>query len=82
MERYYPRVIHRKDALRLLSDHHPHRLRLWKFSTGEILLYPRAVRIGAHQRGGMVRVQLQPSGEIRTFHEFCLFEIDDILIHF
>lgn len=82
MERYYPKVIQRQDAIRLLSDGQPHRLKLWKLSTGEILLYPRACRIGRHTRGAMIRVQLHPSGEIRAFHEFCLFEIDDILIHF
>lgn len=82
MTRYYPKIISRTEALRMLADGEPHRLRLWKLSTGEILLYPRATRIGRHTRGGMQRVLLRPSGEIRSFHEFCLFEIDDILIHF
>lgn len=82
MLRYYPKLIQRTEALRLLSDHQYHRLRVWKKSTGEILLYPRAKRIGAHIRGAQIRVQLHPSGEIRQFSEFCLFEIDDILVHF
>lgn len=82
MDRYYPKVIQRVEALRLLSDHDFHRLKVWKKSTGDILLYPRARQIGKHTRGAQIRVQLHPSGEIRQFSEFCLFEIDDILIHF
>lgn len=77
----YPKVIHRLDALSLLSDGLPHRLRVWKLSTGEVLLYPRAVRLGRHTRGGKLRVRLHPSGAIRALRECCLFEIDDMKIY-
>ena len=76
-----PIVIHRKEALRLLEDRQPHRLRLWKLSTGDILLYPQATCIGGFKRGGTHRVRLFPSGEIREFRDITLFEIDDMKIY-
>ena len=48
--------------------------------TGEILLYPRAIYIGSHTNGRMTRVRLFPSGEIREFNNFLLFEIDDMQV--
>ena len=68
--------IHLNQALRLLRDERPHRLRLWKISTGDILTYPSAVAIGHHTRGALQRVRLSGSGEIRAFRVRCLFEID------
>ncbi len=74
------RSIHRLDALHLLKDGEPHKLRLWKLSTGDILTYPAAVLIGRHERGGLCRLRLLPSGEIRAVRDICLFEIDDLSI--
>lgn len=73
--------IHRNDALHLLADGRPHRLRLWKLQTGDILTYPRATFLSRHTRGGTHRVRLIPSGEIRKFRDCCLFEIDDMKIY-
>ncbi len=70
------RCISRHDALALLNSGEPCELKLWKLSTGEILVYPRAVCIGAHWRGGTHRVRLEPSGEIRAFRDITLFEIN------
>ena len=75
-------VIHRNDALHLLEDRQPHRLRLWKLSTGDILLYAQAVCIGGFKRGGTHRVKLFPSGEVREFRDITLFEIDNMKIYF
>ena len=74
-------AIHRKDAMRLLRDKKPHRLRLWKISTGDILTYHQATYIGAYQRKGMTRLRLYPSNEIRAFRDFALFEIDNLKIY-
>lgn len=74
-------AIHRNDALRLLSDRQPHKLRLWKLQTGEILTYPQATLMSRHIRAGTHRVKLMPSGEIRMFRDCCLFEIDDLTIY-
>ncbi len=75
------KAIHRLDALHILKDGRPHRLRLWKLSTGDILIYPHATLIGRHERGGLCRVRLEPSGEIRAFRDISLFEIDDLKIY-
>lgn len=80
-ERRYPREIHHREARVLLRDGQMHRLKVWKKSTGEILLYPRALYLGSHTNGRMTRVKLFPSGEIREFHNFLLFEIDDMQVY-
>ncbi len=74
------RSIHRLDALHLLKDGREHKLRLWKLSTGDILTYNRAQLIGRHERGGLSRLRLLPSGEIRAVRDVCIFEIDDLSI--
>ena len=81
MTRHYPKAMHQRDARALLYDGHPHRLRLWKLSNGEILTYHRAIPIGRYTRGALIRVRLEPSGQIRAFREITLFEIDDIKIY-
>ena len=73
--------IHRNDAVRLLSDGHAHRLRLWKLSTGDILTYEHATLMGRHVRGGSAKVRLHPSGEVRQLRLVCLFEIDGLSIY-
>lgn len=80
--RSYPRTIHRAAAHQLLCDGTPHRLRLWKRSTGEILLYPRAVFKSERISPRRIRVLLLPAGVIREFAEIALFEIDDMTIYF
>ena len=73
--------IHRNDAIRLLADGHPHKLRLWELSTGEILTYPRALAFGKFTRRGLHRVKLYPSLHIHAFRDVTLFEIDDMKIY-
>lgn len=75
------RSLHQRDALRLLEDGRPHRLRLWKLSTGDILTYEGAVCIGHHRRGGTHRVRLPRSALVREFRDITLFEIDDLKIY-
>lgn len=74
--------IHRADAIRLLEDGQPHKLRLWKIATGDILTYHAATFVGAHKKAGTHRVRLEPSGVIRAFRDVTLFEIDDLSIYF
>ncbi|MBQ8277320.1 MAG: hypothetical protein IJY00_02590 [Bacteroidaceae bacterium] len=74
-------ALHRRDALRLLEDGRPHRLRLWKLSTGDILTYEDAVCIHHHRRGGWHRVRLPRSALTRCLRDVCLFEIDGLKIY-
>lgn len=74
-------TIHLQDALRLLEDGEPHRLRLWKLSTGDILTYNDARLAGRHIRGGRHRVRLPMSGLLREFRDVTLFEIDGMRIY-
>lgn len=78
-----PRItaLHRRDALRLLEDGQPHDLRVWKLSTGDILLYKGAVCCGSHLRGGTHRIRLPLSGLIREFRDITLFEIDGLKVY-
>lgn len=75
------RTICHKDAIRLLEDGKPHRLKLWKLSTGDILIYPDAVCIGAFRRKALHRVVLLASRQVRAFRDICLFNIDDMNIY-
>lgn len=74
------KVIHIKDALRLLETGRPCNLRLWKMSTGDILEYKGATCIGSHWRGGRHRVKLPNSELIREFRDITLFEINSMEI--
>ena len=69
-------TIHRRDAFRLLEDGQPHQLRLWKISTGDILHYKDATYVGQNRRGGTHTIRLMDSGQIRTFRDITLFNID------
>lgn len=73
--------IHLQDALRLLEDGEPHKLRLWKLSTGDILTYEEARCTSRHTRGGTHKVRLPRSGLLREFRDVTLFEIDDMRIY-
>ena len=75
------RSLHLQDALRLLEDGHPHRLRLWKLSTGDILTYEQATCCGGWKRRGTHRVRLPKSNLIREFRDCTLFEIDHLKIY-
>lgn len=73
--------IHRNDALRLLEDKQPHKLKVWKLSTGDILEYKDAVCVGGWNRGGTHRIRIPQSGVLREFRDITLFEIDDLEIY-
>lgn len=66
--------------MRLLYDGHPHDLRLWELRTGDILHYPAARRKGRHTSGGVTRLLLIPSGQVRAMRDICLFEIDGLRV--
>ena len=70
------RCIKRRDAFQLLESGQPCNLKLWKLSTGDILEYRGAVCVGSHWRGGVHRVMLTASREIRAFRDITLFEIN------
>lgn len=70
------RCISRHDAFRLLESRHACELKVWELSTGNILVYRDAVCIGSHWRGGVHRIRLSASGEIRAFRDITLFEIN------
>lgn len=74
-------AIHMKDAVAMLKDGQPHRLRVWKLATGDILTYKDAVYMGSNERGGTITVRLQRSRETRTMRRICLFEIDNLKIY-
>lgn len=76
-----PKAIHMKDAVKLLKDRQPHRLRVWKMQTGDILTYKDAVYVGSNERGGTVTVRLLRSRQVRTFRKICFFEIDNLNIY-
>lgn len=75
------KALHQRDALRLLEDGKPHKLRVWKLSTGDILTYHDVVCTGVWRRHGTHRVRLPRSGLLREFRDVTLFEIDDLTIY-
>lgn len=75
------KALHQRDALRLLEDGKPHKLRVWKLSTGDILTYHDAVCVGGWRRHGTHRVRIPLSGLLREFRDVALFEIDDLTIY-
>ena len=75
------RALHLRDALRLLEDGKPHRLRVWKLSTGDILTYTEARCVGGWKRRGTHKIRLPKSNLIREFRDITLFEIDDLHIY-
>lgn len=75
-----PSALHLADAVRLLEDRQPHKLKLWKQSTGDIIYYHGATVRGTWTRGGLHRVTL-PNGDIHTFRDVMLLEIDDLPIY-
>lgn len=75
------KALHLHDALRLLKDGEPHRLKVWKLSTGDLLTYTDARFVGGHTTRGAVRVRLPNSGLIRQFKDVALCEIDDLTVY-
>ena len=75
------KVIHLKDAIRLLESGIPCTIRLWKLANGDILTYSNVVGNGSHWRGGLHRVRFLDSGEIRTVRDVCMFEINNLKIY-
>lgn len=73
--------IHRRDALRLLEDGRPHRLKVWKLSTGDILTYEAAVHAGGNRRNAVHRIRVPLSGIVREFRDITLFEIDGLSVY-
>lgn len=67
--------------MHLLENGYPHRLRIWKLSTGDILTYPDAIYLSRHTEGGTHRVKLRRSGQIRMLRDVCLFEIDGMCVY-
>lgn len=70
------KCLHWKDAIQLLESKQPVTLKVWKLSTGDILIYRNAVCIGSHWRGGTHRIRLSESNLIREFRDITLFEIN------
>lgn len=72
-----PEPIHRVDALRRLeAAGSRHTLRLWSLATGDIVIFRNAKYISHHYRSGTHTVRLMDSGQIRTFRDVTLFNID------
>jgi len=70
------RMIHWQDAIALLESRQPVDLKVWKLSTGDIIVYRQAVCIGSHFRGGTHRIVCSGSALVREFRDITLFEIN------
>lgn len=75
------KAIHMKDAIRLLETGQPCTLRLWKMSTGDILIYKDVRCVSAHWRGGTHLVKLPMSGVLRRLRDIAMFEINGMSIY-
>lgn len=73
-------AIHLSDARKLLQSGQPCTLKLWKISTGDILIYKDAVYLSNHFRGGTHNIKLLASGEIRTFRDVTLIAINNMKV--
>ena len=54
----------------------PVTLKVWKLSTGDIIVYRDVVCIGSHWRAGTHRIRLPESNLVREFRDITLFEIN------
>lgn len=75
------KVIHRKDAIRLLESGQPCSLRVWKLSTGDIIDYKGVKCVGGHWRGGTHLIMLPNSGLLREFRDITLFSINSMEVY-
>lgn len=73
-------AIHLNDARKILDSGQPCNLRVWKLSTGDILVYKGVRCIGSHFRGGVHRILLPNSTLLREFRDVTLFEINGMKV--
>jgi len=70
------------DALRLLkSDKGAHDITAYRLTSGEVIHYPQAYFLAHHQRGGLVRLKLRPSNQIRALRLIALRSIDGLQVY-
>lgn len=72
--------IHINDARKILDSGQPCNLRVWKLSTGDIIVYKDVRCIGSHFRGGIHRIVLPNSMLVREFRDVTLFEINGMKV--
>lgn len=70
------KCLHWRDAIALLESGQPVTLKVWKLSTGDIIVYRDVVCISAHWRRGIHRIKLPESHLLREFRDITLFEIN------
>lgn len=70
------KCLHWRDAFLLLQSKTPCTIKVWKLSTGDILVYRDVVCTGANWRRGTHTVVLPGSNLHRTFRDITLFEIN------
>lgn len=75
------KTLHLRDALQLLTDRQPHRLRAWKMSTGDILTLDGWQLVGQWTRQAALRLYSPDSGEIRMIRARMIFEVDGMRIY-
>lgn len=75
------KVIHLKDAIRLLESGQPCNIRVWKLSTGDIIDYKGVRCVGFHWRGGTHRIWVPTSALIREFRDITMFEINGMTVY-
>ena len=75
------KVIHQKDAIRLLDSGEPCNLKVWKLSTGDIIEYKRVTCAGGHWRGGTHKIMLPDSGLLREFRTITMHSINGMEIY-
>lgn len=75
------KAIHINDARKILDSGQPCDLVVWKLTTGDILVYKGVRCIGSHFRGGIHRILLPNSREIREFRDVTLFEINGMEVY-
>ncbi len=75
------KVIHQKDAIRLLESKQPVTIKVWKLSTGDIIEYKRVTCVGSHWRGGTHKIMLPDSGLLREFRTITMHAINGMEIY-
>lgn len=75
------KVIHRKDAIRLLESGQPCNIAVWKLSTGDIIEYKGVRCVGSHWRGGTHMILLPMSNLLREFRDITMFKINGMEVY-
>ncbi len=70
------KCIHWRDAIALLESGMPVDLKVWKLSTGDILVYKGVICTAGHWRKGTHRIFIPSSRLPREFRDITLFEIN------